>query len=428
METFMTIDFQSSTRLRSDFLHVLSERGFIQQCTDLEALDTRLCAGIGTAYNGFDLTADSLHVGHLIPIMMLRWFQKTGNRPIALMGGATTRLGDPSFRDTSRPLLSEEQIAGNLAGIRRIFERFLTFGDGPTDALMVNNADWLDRLKYLDFLRDVGPHFSVNRMLTSESVRQRLEREQSLSLLEFNYMVMQGYDFHVLAETHGCLLQLGGSDQWGNILSGVEFGRRAGGRTLFGLTAPLLTTASGAKMGKSAAGAVWLNADRLSPYEFWQFWRNTEDADVGRFMRLFTDLPLDEIARLEALRGCELNVAKKVLADEVTRLWHGTDAAAQASATSRRMFEDGGTAAGLPSVDVTGRALREGLPLPEALVRAGLAKSKSEARRLILGGGVRVNSRSVGNETMLLGCADTEDGVIRLSVGRKRHVLLRPTD
>jgi len=311
----MSNNFQPPTRLRSDFLHVLSERGFIQQCTDIEALDSWLSAGIGTAYNGFDLTADSLHVGHLIPIMMLRWFQKTGNRPVALMGGATTRLSDPSFRDTSRPLLSEEQIAGNLAGIRRIFERFLSFGDGPADALMVNNTDWLGSLKYLDFLRDVGPHFSVNRMLTSESVRQRLEREQSLSLLEFNYMVMQGYDFHVLAETHGCLLQLGGSDQWGNILSGVEFGRRAGRRTLFGLTAPLLTIASGAKLGKSAAGAVWLNADRLSPYEFWQFWRNTEDDDVGRFMRLFTELPLDEIARLEALRGSEINVAKKVLAD-----------------------------------------------------------------------------------------------------------------
>lgn len=421
----MTINFQPSTKLRSEFLRVLSERGFIQQCTDLEALDSWLSTGSRTAYNGFDLTADSLHVGHLIPIMMLRWFQKTGNRPIALMGGATTLLGDPSFRDTSRPLLSQEQIAGNLAGIRRIFERFLTFGDGPTDALMVNNADWLGSLKYLDFLRDVGPHFSVNRMLTSESVRQRLEREQSLSLLEFNYMVMQGYDFHVLAGSHGCLLQLGGSDQWGNILSGVEFGRRAGGRTLFGLTAPLLTTASGAKMGKSAAGAVWLNADRLSPYEFWQFWRNTEDADVCRFLRLFTELPLDEIARLERLGGSEINVAKKVLADEVTRLCHGADAAAEASETSRRMFEDGETAAGLPTVAVKVETLRDGFGLPDALVTAGLAKSKSEARRLILGGGVRVNSRSVSDETMLLGYADMEGGVIRLSVGRKKHVLLR---
>lgn len=421
----MNIDFPSPTRLRSEFLHTLSQRGFIQQCTDIEALDAKLSAGIGTAYNGFDLTADSLHVGHLIPIMMLRWFQKTGNRPIALMGGATTRLGDPSFRDTSRPLLSEEQIAANLTGIRRIFEHFLTFGDGPTDALMVNNADWLGKLNYLDFLRDVGPHFSVNRMLTSESVRQRLEREQSLSLLEFNYMVMQGYDFHVLAETHGCLLQLGGSDQWGNILSGVEFGRRAGGRTLFGLTAPLLTTASGAKMGKTANGAVWLNADRLSPYEFWQFWRNTEDADVGRFMRLFTDLPLDEIARLEALRGSEINVAKKVLAHEVTRLCHGTDAADDAAETSRRMFEEGEAASGLPTVLVGAEVFGNGLPLPDALVMAGLTTSKSEARRLILGGGVRINSRAVLDETTQLGSSDLNDGVIRLSVGRKRHVLLQ---
>ncbi len=422
----MTINFQPSIKLRSEFLRVLAERGFIQQCTDLEALDHRLGTGIGTAYNGFDLTADSLHVGHLIPIMMLRWFQKTGHRPIALMGGATTRLGDPSFRDTSRPLLSEEQIAANLAGIRRIFERFLTFGGRPTDALMVNNADWLGGLKYLDFLREVGPHFSVNRMLTSESVRQRLEREQSLSLLEFNYVVMQGYDFHVLAETHGCLLQLGGSDQWGNILSGVEFGRRAGGRTLFGLTAPLLTTASGAKMGKSASGAVWLNADRLSPYEFWQFWRNTEDADVGRFMRLFTELPLDEIARLEALRGSEINVAKKVLADAVTRLCHGADAATQASETSCRMFEQGEAAAGLPTVTIEGDLLRQGLPLPDALVASGLARSKSEARRLIIGGGVRVNSSNVSDEAMRLTDTDMEEGVIRLSVGRKKHVLLRP--
>lgn len=422
----MTINFQSSTKLRSEFLRVLAERGFIQQCTDPEALDAWLCVGTGTAYNGFDLTADSLHVGHLIPIMMLRWFQKTGNRPIALMGGATTRLGDPSFRDTSRPLLSQEQIARNLAGIRRIFERFLSFGNGPTDALMVNNADWLGSLNYLEFLRDIGPHFSVNRMLTSDSVRQRLEREQSLSLLEFNYMVMQGYDFHVLAGMHGCLLQLGGSDQWGNILSGVEFGRRAGGRTLFGLTAPLLTTASGAKMGKSVSGAVWLNADRLSPYEFWQFWRNTEDADVGRFLRLFTELPLDEIARLEILRGSEINVAKKALANDVTRLCHGADAAAEASEISRRMFEEGEAAAGLPTVTVEAEALRDGFALPDALVTAGLAKSKSEARRLILGGGVRVNSCSVSDETMRLGYADMEGGVIRLSVGRKKHVLLRP--
>nr|WP_222384271.1 tyrosine--tRNA ligase [Rhizobium leguminosarum] len=410
---------------RSDFLRTLSERGFLHQCTDLEALDSWLCSGAGTAYSGFDLTADSLHVGHLIPIMMLRWFQKTGNKPIALLGGATSRLGDPSFRDTSRPFLSQEQIMKNLIGIRRVFERFLAFGDGPTDAVMVNNADWLGGLNYLDFLRDIGPHFSVNRMLTSESVRQRLEREQSLSLLEFNYMVMQAYDFHVLAESRGCLLQLGGSDQWGNIVSGVEFGRRIGGRALFGLTAPLLTTSSGAKMGKSVSGAVWLNADRLSPYEFWQFWRNAADVDVGRFLRLFTELPLSEIARLEVLRDSEINEGKKILADQITSLCHGADAAAQASETSRRTFEAGEVPTGLPTINLPD-SLPGDFPLVDAMVVAGLARSKSEARRLIVGGGVRVNGGSVKDETTRLGDSDVQDGVIRLSVGRKRHILLQP--
>lgn len=410
---------------RSDFLRTLSERGFLHQCTDLEALDSWLCSGAGTAYSGFDLTADSLHVGHLIPIMMLRWFQKTGYKPIALLGGATSRLGDPSFRDTSRPFLSQEQIMKNLIGIRRVFERFLAFGDGPTDAVMVNNADWLGGLNYLDFLRDIGPHFSVNRMLTSESVRQRLEREQSLSLLEFNYMVMQAYDFHVLAESRGCLLQLGGSDQWGNIVSGVEFGRRIGGRALFGLTAPLLTTSSGAKMGKSVSGAVWLNADRLSPYEFWQFWRNAADVDVGRFLRLFTELPLSEIARLEVLRDSEINEGKKILADQITSLCHGADAAAQASETSRRTFEAGEVPTGLPTINLPD-SLRGDFPLVDAMVVAGLARSKSEARRLIVGGGVRVNGGSVKDETTRLGDSDVQDGVIRLSVGRKRHILLQP--
>ncbi|UWM83975.1 tyrosine--tRNA ligase [Rhizobium sp. SRDI969] len=410
---------------RSDFLRTLSERGFLHQCTDLEALDSWLCSGAGTAYSGFDLTADSLHVGHLIPIMMLRWFQKTGYKPIALLGGATSRLGDPSFRDTSRPFLSQEQIMKNLIGIRRVFERFLAFGDGPTDAVMVNNADWLGGLNYLDFLRDIGPHFSVNRMLTSESVRQRLEREQSLSLLEFNYMVMQAYDFHVLAESRGCLLQLGGSDQWGNIVSGVEFGRRIGGRALFGLTAPLLTTSSGAKMGKSVSGAVWLNADRLSPYEFWRFWRNAADVDVGRFLRLFTELPLSEIARLEVLRDSEINEGKKILADQITSLCHGADAAAQASETSRRTFEAGEVPTGLPTINLPD-SLRGDFPLVDAMVVAGLARSKSEARRLIVGGGVRVNGGSVKDETTRLGDSDVQDGVIRLSVGRKRHILLQP--
>nr|WP_222279142.1 tyrosine--tRNA ligase [Rhizobium leguminosarum] len=410
---------------RSDFLRTLSERGFLHQCTDLEALDSWLCSGAGTAYSGFDLTADSLHVGHLIPITMLRWFQKTGNKPIALLGGATSRLGDPSFRDTSRPFLSQEEIMKNLIGIRKVFERFLAFGDGPTDAVMVNNADWLGGLNYLDFLRDIGPHFSVNRMLTAESVRQRLERDQSLSLLEFNYMVMQAYDFHILAESRGCLLQLGGSDQWGNIVSGVEFGRRIGGRALFGLTAPLLTTSSGAKMGKSVSGAVWLNADRLSPYEFWQFWRNAADVDVGRFLRLFTELPLSEIARLEVLRDSEINEGKKILADQITSLCHGADAAAQASETSRRTFEAGEVPTGLPTINLPD-SLRGDFPLVDAMVVAGLARSKSEARRLIVGGGVRVNGGSVKDETTRLGDSDVQDGVIRLSVGRKRHILLQP--
>ncbi|WP_206683539.1 tyrosine--tRNA ligase [Rhizobium changzhiense] len=423
MEILVILSSQP-TGPRSDFLRTLSERGFLHQCTDLGALDSWLCSGAGTAYNGFDLTADSLHVGHLIPIMMLRWFQKTGNKPIALLGGATSRLGDPSLRDTSRPFLSEEQIMKNLISIRCVFERFLAFGDGPADAVMVNNADWLGGLNYLDFLRDVGPHFSVNRMLTSESVRQRLEREQSLSLLEFNYMVMQAYDFHMLAENRGCLLQLGGSDQWGNIVSGVEFGRRIGGRALFGLTAPLLTTSSGAKMGKSVSGAVWLNADRLSPYEFWQFWRNTGDADVGRFLRLFTELPLSEIARLEVLRDSEINEAKKILADQITSLCHGTDAAAQASETARRTFEAGEVPAGLPTVRLPD-SRHSTFPLVDAMVVAGLAKSKSEARRLIVGGGVRVNGGSVNDEATQLGHFDVQDGVIRLSVGKKRHVLLQ---
>ncbi|WP_170262360.1 tyrosine--tRNA ligase [Rhizobium laguerreae] len=420
----MTLSSQP-TGPRSDFLRTLSERGFLHQCTDLEALDSWLCSGAGTAYSGFDLTADSLHVGHLIPIMMLRWFQKTVNKPIALLGGATSRLGDPSFRDTSRPFLSQGQIMKNLIGIRKVFERFLAFGDGPTDAVMVNNADWLGGLNYLDFLRDIGPHFSVNRMLTSESVRQRLEREQSLSLLEFNYMVMQAYDFHVLAESRRCLLQLGGSDQWGNIVSGVEFGRRIGGRALFGLTAPLLTTSSGAKMGKSVSGAVWLNADRLSPYEFWQFWRNAADVDVGRFLRLFTELPLSEIARLEVLRDSEINEGKKILADQITSLCHGADAAAQASETSRRSFEAGEVPTGLPTINLPD-SLRGDFPLVDAMVVAGLARSKSEARRLIVGGGVRVNGGSVKDETTRLGDSDVQDGVIRLSVGRKRHILLQP--
>lgn len=420
----MTTPPDQPLRLRSGFLQTLAQRGFIHQCTDPATLDARLCAGSVAAYNGFDLTADSLHVGHLIPIMMLRWLQKTGHKPIVVMGGATTRLGDPSFRDTSRPLLDEEQIARNLASIRRVFECFLVFGDGPTDAVMVNNADWLDCLGYIDFLRDFGRHFSINRMLAFDSVRQRLERGQALSLLEFNYMVIQAYDFLALARTFGCVLQLGGSDQWGNIVNGVELGRRAEGRVLFGLTAPLLTTSTGAKMGKSVSGAVWLNAERLSPYDFWQFWRNTEDADVGRFLRLFTELPLEDIVRLEAPPGAQINEAKKMLADEVTALCHGREAAAAARETSRRAFEQGEAAAGLPTITVEADRLRDGLPLADLLVAAGLAASKGEARRLVRGGGAHVNGAVASDEAMRLTTGDLCNSAIKLSVGRRRHALI----
>jgi tyrosyl-tRNA synthetase len=412
-------------RPRSDFLRTLAERGFIHQCTDLAALDMRLCVGTVAAYNGFDLTADSLHAGHLIPIMMLRWFQRTGHKPIVLMGCGTTRIGDPSFRNTTRPLLDDEEIEKNLSGIQRVFERFLSFGDGSTDAVTVNNAEWLNRLGYIDFLRDFGRHFSVNRMLTFDSVRQRLEREQSLSLLEFNYMVIQAYDFLVLARSHDCKLQLGASDQWGNIVNGVELGRRAEGRELFGLTAPLLTTSSGAKMGKSASGAVWLNTERLPPFDFWQFWRSSEDADVGRFLRLFTELPLHEIARLEALQGSEMNEAKKVLADEVTALCHGWEAAEAARETARRAFEEGEAAGGLPTIAVDANQLQKGVQLADLMVATGLATSKGHARRLVLGRGVRVNGAVIANETTRLTDKDARNGAIKLSAGRKRHALIR---
>jgi tyrosyl-tRNA synthetase len=411
---------------RSDFLRTLAERGFIHQCTDLAALDMRLCAGTVVAYNGFDLTADSLHVRHLIPIMMLRWFQRTGHKPIVLMGGGTSRIGDPSFRDTTRPLLDDAQIEENLGGILRVFERFLRFGNGSTDAITVNNAEWLDRVGYIDFLRDFGRHFSVNRMLTFDSVRQRLAREQSLSLLEFNYMVIQAYDFLVLARSRDCRLQLGASDQWGNIVNGVELGRRVEGLELFGLTAPLLTTSSGEKMGKSASGAVWLNAERLPPYDFWQFWRNSEDADIGRFLRLFTELPLHEIARLEALQGSEMNEAKKVLADEVTALCHGREAAEAVRETARRAFEEGEAAGGLPTMAVDANQLRKGLQLVDLMVATGLGPSKGHARRLVRSGGARVNDTAVTDETARLTDKDTRNGVIKLSAGRKRHALIRP--
>ncbi|WP_255448515.1 tyrosine--tRNA ligase [Telmatospirillum sp. J64-1] len=410
---------------RSDFLRILSERGFLHQCTHWEALDDALGQGPVTAYIGFDATADSLHVGHLLSIMALRWLQKTGHRPIVLMGGGTTRIGDPSFRDSTRPLLDDAQIAANIAGIRRVFDRFLRFGEGPRDAVMVNNADWLDGLGYIPFLRDFGRHFSVNRMLTFDSVRQRLDREQPLTFLEFNYMLLQAYDFVELSRRFGCRLQMGGSDQWGNIVNGVELGRRVDERDLFGLTTSLLTTASGAKMGKTAGGAVWLNRERLAAYDFWQFWRNTEDADVGRFLRLFTELPLDEIARLEALGGSEINEAKKLLATEVTTLVHGPDAAQEAAETARRTFEEGSGGEALPRLLLPKDRLAEGTKLVDLLVASGLAASKGEARRLIAGGGARVNGAVVSEDEATLSLQDLgEDGVIKLSAGRKRHALV----
>jgi tyrosyl-tRNA synthetase len=408
-------------------LKTLVERGHFHQCTDFEALDKAASERTVVGYIGFDCTADSLHVGSLVQIMTLRRLQQCGHKPIVLMGGGTTRIGDPSGKDEARALLTDEQIAYNMAGIRKVFDQYLTFGDGPTDALMLNNADWLDGLQYIPFLRDYGRHFSVNRMLSFDSVKLRLEREQPLSFLEFNYMILQAYDFLELARRTGCTLQLGGSDQWGNIVNGVELGRRAEGRELFGFTSPLLTTASGAKMGKTASGAVWLNADKLAPYDFWQYWRNTEDGDVGRFLRLFTDLPLDEIARLEALEGVGINEAKKVLASEVTALAHGRAAAEEAAETARRVFEEGSTGEALARIEIARADLAAGIAVYELFVRAGLAASNGEARRLIKGGGGRLNDTPVSDERQSAGLADvTGDGVIKLTAGKKRHALVVP--
>ena len=411
---------------KSDLLNVLSSRGYIHQVSEPEALDQLAAGGAITAYIGFDCTAPSLHVGSLVQIMMLRWLQKTGHRPIALMGGGTTRVGDPSGRDESRRLLDEQGIESNLRGIRAVFDRFLTFGGGPRDALMANNADWLNALNYIDFLRDVGRHFSVNRMLSLESIKLRLDRQQELSFLEFNYMVLQAYDFVELYKRERCVLQMGGSDQWGNIISGIDLGRRMANGQLFALTSPLITTSSGAKMGKTAAGAVWLNPDMVSPYEYWQFWRNTEDGDVERFLKLFTELPLDEIARLASLRGQQLNEAKKVLATKATAMVHGTAAAARAAETARRTFEEGEVADTLPSVDVSAAELRAGLGILSAFVQAGLVGSTSEARRQVKGGALKVNDAAVTDERLMLNeDALTPEGVIKLSLGRKRHVLLK---
>jgi tyrosyl-tRNA synthetase len=407
------------------FITEATARGFLHQCTDSEALSEALSAGTVSAYIGYDCTADSLHVGSLVSIMLLRLLQKHGHRPVVLMGGGTTRIGDPSGRDESRLLLTDEVIAGNMAGIRRAFAPYLAFGDGATDAVMVNNQDWLDPLGYIPLLREVGVHFTINRMLTMDSVRTRLDREQPLTFLEFNYMILQSYDFRELYRRMGVRLQMGGSDQWGNIVSGVDLVRRTDGAQVFGLTVPLMTTSSGAKMGKSAKGAVWLNADRLSPYDFWQFWRNTEDADVGRFLRLFTELPLDEIERLEGLPGAGINDAKKVLAHEATKLLHGEAAALAAAETARTTFEQGGAGETLPTHLVGQAEIDAGIAIFRLLAEAGLAASNGEARRLIRGGGARLNDVVVTDEGLIVTGADLGGGAAKLSAGKKQHRLIR---
>jgi tyrosyl-tRNA synthetase len=409
---------------KSDFLDVLASRGFIHQLSDAVGLDARAAQGAITAYVGFDATAPSLHIGNLLSIMMLRWLQKTGHRPIVLMGGGTSKIGDPSGKDTTRTLLTDEQIDANIAKIRTVFARFLDFDAGTITA---NNADWLDQLRYIPLLRDVGRHFTVNRMLTFDSVKLRLDREQPLTFLEFNYMILQAYDFVELYKRHGCILQMGGSDQWGNIVNGIELGRRLLEAELFALTTPLLTTSSGVKMGKTESGAVWLNADMMRPYDYWQFWRNTEDGDVVRLLKLFTELPLEEIGRLGALKGHELNEAKKVLATEATALLHGRAAATEAAETARRTFEEGGLSESLPTIEIARAELDSGLGVLVAFVKAGLVASNGEARRQIKGGGLKVNDTPVTDEKMVLTGRDpTPEGVIKLSLGRKRHVLLRP--
>ncbi len=410
----------------SSFLDEAIARGFVFQCTDADALRAAMAAQPTAAYIGFDCTADSLHVGSLVQIMIMRLLQKHGHRPIVLMGGGTTRIGDPSGKDTSRQMLSDEMIAANMAGIRRCFSPFLRFGDGPADAVFANNADWLDGLGYIPLLRDLGTHFTINRMLGFEAVRSRLDREQPLTFLEFNYMILQSYDFRELSRRFGVILQIGGSDQWGNIVAGMELTRRTDAKAVFGLTTPLISAASGAKMGKTAQGAVWLTADRVSPYEYWQFWRNTEDADVGRFLRLFTDLPLDEIGRLEALGGAEINEAKKVLATEATALAHGGQQAAVAAETARLAFEEGEAAATLPSADVPATDLEAGIPAFRLFAITGLAASNGDARRLIRGGGAKVNDATLADEAALITTRMLRDGAVKLSAGRKHHRLVKP--
>ena len=410
----------------SQFMQLMHDRNFIHQVTDETELDAMMDRGRVTAYIGFDCTADSLHVGSLVQIMMLRHLQKCGHRPIVLMGGGTTKVGDPSGKDDARQLLNDENIKHNKEGIRKIFEKYLVFGDGPTDALMVDNDEWLSNLEYIRFLREYGRHFSVNRMLSFDSVKLRLDREQPLSFLEFNYMILQAYDFLELQRRHNCILQMGGSDQWGNIINGVELVRRVDQKSIFGLTTPLVTTASGEKMGKSASGAIWLNSDRLSPYEFWQFWRNTEDGDVGRFLRLFTEIPLDEITKLEMLKGSELNEAKKILASEITKLCHGLNASESAASTAQKIFEEGLLGADLPTILIDTKQLEQGLWIIEALKQAEFIKSNGEGRRLINNGGVRLNDVVVVDPDQKILISDANsDGVIKLSSGKKRHALLK---
>ncbi|MDH2326332.1 tyrosine--tRNA ligase [Cereibacter sp. SYSU M97828] len=407
---------------KSDFLRVMMERGYLADCTDYQALDEALSKGVVSAYIGYDATAASLHVGHLLNIMMLRWLQKTGHKPITLMGGGTTKVGDPSFRADERPLLTEAQIGANIDGMKKVFGQYLTYGDGARDAIMLNNAEWLDGLNYLEFLRDIGRHFSVNRMLSFESVKSRLDREQSLSFLEFNYMILQAYDFLELNRRYGCILQMGGSDQWGNIVNGIDLTRRVIDKQIYGLTSPLLTTSDGRKMGKSQGGAIWLNGDMLSAYDFWQFWRNTTDADVGRFLKLYTELPVDECDRLGALAGSEINAAKVILANEVTALLHGRDAAAAAEATARAVFEQGGVGEELEVVTLP--ALTDGLTVARFLVDAGLVASGKEAKRLIAENGLRFNNELVADANAPV-TADTIGAELKVSMGKKKHRLVR---
>ena len=408
---------------KSDFLKIMIERGFVAECTDYEGLDNSILNGNIAAYIGFDATAQSLHVGSLIQIMMLRWLQKTGGQPITLMGGGTTKVGDPSFRADERPLLSEAQIEGNISGIKKVFSAYLDYGEKPNDALMINNDEWLSNLNYLEFLRDIGRHFSVNRMLSFESVKSRLDREQSLSFLEFNYMILQAYDFYELNKRYNCKLQMGGSDQLGNIINGMELTRRISDERVFGLTSPLLTTSDGKKMGKSQDGAIWLNANMLSPYEFWQFWRNTTDADVARFLKLYTELPLDECSRLEKLEGSEVNDAKIILANEVTALLHGRDAALTAAQTSSEVFEKGGIGEDLPTITFRENEIPDGVPIVQAFVKAGLARSGKEAKRLIAENGARLDDKLVTNTNLVL-TAKMLTKPVKLSAGKKRHALV----